>query len=414
MSIATVTGIDALIEGFPHKPSKILGLPTFETLKELKLALEANASSVTSNLGGGRHGYLGAVIDAQTYAIIVGNNAAGAAQPFIIPTFPGVLPVVVGGNQAAREEELRVFNVASHAWREYNNVTNALRKQILGAVDETYLSPLKDDHTGYSGVTLQDMLEHLFTAYGVIQEHDLVLNEARLMESWDGSSPFEAVITRINQCVAYAAYAGNPYSPGQILAKVFHVVFQTGLIHIACREWKRLPAAQRTNANFKTHIVLAQQDNRNEQRTSKEAGYGLAAQAKKMEIITENFAHFVTTERTSQALALAAANEEKLASDAANKIALQNITNQYLQLSKKFDEAMAKMKAPMPTTNPLRVIAPRDRKPSVDSGSYCWSHGFHVASFHTSATCRTPKPGHQVAATRQNPMGGNLQGKPTI
>jgi hypothetical protein len=155
------------------------------------------------------------------------------------------LPVVVGGNQAAREEELRVFNVASHAWREYNNVTNALRKQILVAVEETYLSPLKDDHTGYSGATLQAMLEHLFTAYVVIQEHDLVLNEARLMESWDGFSPFETVINRVNQCVAYAAYAGNLYSPGQILAKVFHVVFQTSLFHIACREWKRLPAAQK-------------------------------------------------------------------------------------------------------------------------------------------------------------------------
>jgi flagellar basal body rod protein FlgC len=271
---------------------------------------------------------------------------------------------------------------------------------------------MKDDHTGYSGATLQDMLEHLFTAYGIIQEHDLVLNEARLMESWDGSSPFETVINRVNQCIAYAAYAGNLSSPRQILSKVFHVVFQTGLFHITCREWKRLPATQKTYTNFKTHIVLAQQDNRNEQRTSKEAGYGLAAQAEKMEMITENFANFVTNERTSQALALVAANEEKLASDAANKIALQNSTNQYLQLAKKFDDAMAKMK--LATTNPLRVTTLRDRKPSVDNGSYCWSHGFHVATVHTSASCQTPRPGHQVAATRQNTMGGNLQGKPPI
>jgi hypothetical protein len=113
MSAATAIGIDALIEGFPHKPAKILGLPTFETLKELKEALEANAASVSSNLGGGNHSYLGAVINAQTYTIIVSNDATGAPQPFIIPTFPGILPVVVGGNQAAREEELRVFGVST-------------------------------------------------------------------------------------------------------------------------------------------------------------------------------------------------------------------------------------------------------------------------------------------------------------
>jgi hypothetical protein len=61
--------------------------------------------------------------------------------------------------------------------------------------------------------------------------------------------------------------------------------------------------------------------------SSKETRYGLAAQAEKMEIMTENFANYVTTKRSSQALALVAALEDKLALDAANRIALQNITN---------------------------------------------------------------------------------------
>jgi hypothetical protein len=175
---------------------------------------------------------------------------------------------------------------------------------------------------------------------------------------------------------------------------------------------EKTPAAQRTYNNFKAHIILAQQDNCNKQRTSKETGYGLATQAEKL--MTENFTNYVTTKRSSQALALVAALEDKIALDATNKIALQNITNQYLQLAKNFDNAMAKMKAPMPTTNLLRATTPHNRKPSVDHGSYCWSHGFHVAGVHTSTSCHTLRPGHQVAATRQNPMGGNLQGKPTI
>jgi hypothetical protein len=200
MLLNAVIGIDSLMEGFPKKPVKITGLPTFETLKALKKDLEANASSVNSNLGGGRHGYLGAVLDAQTYAIIVGNDAAGAPQPFTVPTFPGVLPVVLGNNAAARDEELRVFNANTHAWREYNTITGALRKQIITAVEDTYLSPIYDDHIGYSGITLQDMLAYLFTAYGAIQEHDLVWNETRLMEAWDGhahSKPSSPELTNV-------------------------------------------------------------------------------------------------------------------------------------------------------------------------------------------------------------------------
>jgi hypothetical protein len=56
----------------------------------------------------------------------------------------------------------------------------------------------------------------------------------------------------------------------------------------------------------------------------------LAAQAEKMALVTENFANFVTNEHTSQALPLAAANKEKIASDAANNVALKTPpTNTY-------------------------------------------------------------------------------------
>ena len=53
---------------------------------------------------------------------------------------------------------------------------------------------------------------------------------------------------------------------------------------------------------------------------------------------------------------------------------------------------------------------PRSKK--KDQGSYCWTHGYLVARNHTSANCRNKKPGHQDAATRENNMGGNQDGKP--
>jgi hypothetical protein len=52
-----------------------------------------------------------------------------------------------------------------------------LAQQIITTVEDTYLSPIYDNHNGYNGTTLQDMLAYLFTAYGAIQEHDLVQNE---------------------------------------------------------------------------------------------------------------------------------------------------------------------------------------------------------------------------------------------
>lgn len=40
---------------------------------------------------------------------------------------------------------------------------------------------------------------------------------------------------------------------------------------------------------------------------------------------------------------------------------------------------------------------------------YCWSHGLGYNPNHTSATCNSPEPGHQVTATVHNKMGGCRQ-----
>ena len=43
------------------------------------------------------------------------------------------------------------------------------------------------------------------------------------------------------------------------------------------------------------------------------------------------------------------------------------------------------------------------RPPSTvawNPNGYCWSHGYKVKIGNTSATCTTPKEGHQVQATR--------------
>ena len=55
-----VGSIDYASACFKYKtPTPIRGPPTNKDLKRLKIELQANASSVESDLGGGDHGYLG-------------------------------------------------------------------------------------------------------------------------------------------------------------------------------------------------------------------------------------------------------------------------------------------------------------------------------------------------------------------
>jgi hypothetical protein len=48
---------------------------------------------------------------------------------------------------------------------------------------------------------------------------------------------------------------------------------------------------------------------------------------------------------------------------------------------------------------------------TTNNDSYCWSHGYQVSKWHTSATCNMKKTGHKDAANKSNPMGGVRWGK---
>ena len=73
---------------FEHKDlTRIIGEPTFSTLHLMILELKANASSVSSTLGGGQHGYIGVILSPVTYATLA------PMQPFVPPIHPGVLHV---------------------------------------------------------------------------------------------------------------------------------------------------------------------------------------------------------------------------------------------------------------------------------------------------------------------------------
>jgi hypothetical protein len=191
MALSNVPNINAIIDGFPKKPTKIMGTPRFTTLNQLKLNLQDNTSLVPSNLGGAQNNYLGLILAPPAYHAIVGNDANGNPQPFIAPTFPGAVPTITGINDVAREAKLRKFEADTYAWREYDNLGKALQKHIIAAVDDVYNKAKKNRASGYNKVTINQLLVHLFTQYGDISPNNLANNDKQLSKPWDGAEPLE-------------------------------------------------------------------------------------------------------------------------------------------------------------------------------------------------------------------------------
>ena len=84
----TIETIDYASSYFKYKtPTPIRGKPTYKLLKRLKLELQANASSVETDLGGRNHGHLGLILTDAEYALIPNT------QPFIAPNYPSPLVI---------------------------------------------------------------------------------------------------------------------------------------------------------------------------------------------------------------------------------------------------------------------------------------------------------------------------------
>ena len=121
------------------------------------------------------------------------------------------------------------------------------------------------------------ILTYLFDTYGKITPEDLVANDKRLIEEWDGVEPFESVIERVNECIDFAQEADREYTENQILDRVLVVVAKCGLYADDIKDWNKIPDEDRTWPEFQEFMLKAQTEYRRNQQNTKQMGYGMSA-----------------------------------------------------------------------------------------------------------------------------------------
>jgi hypothetical protein len=229
----TASTPDELIAGFPHSSlPKVTGEPTFEDLNVIRRLLNTNAMSVSSYVGGGRHGHLGIIMTNEEYFSI-------AADVFPVPENPGAsVEVVVGMTAAVIVELTRLHRESTQVYRTYHNVDQAIKKLILEAFDDTYLNALLDEVVGYANCTSLDLLTHLLTFYTMIAPTELTQNYEHLNTPYDPNQPIETLFQQIQDARAFAVAGGKPYGNAMIVNVAYTLIFNTGLFPDACRAWQ--------------------------------------------------------------------------------------------------------------------------------------------------------------------------------
>jgi hypothetical protein len=380
---------DELIAGLPHSClPKVTGEPTFEDLKVIRRLLNTNAMSVSSYVGGGRHGHLGIIMTNEEYFSI-------EYDVFLVPDNPGASPEVVVGMTAAVIAELtRLHREATEVYRTYHNVDQAIKKLIIEAFEDAYLNALSSEVVGYANCTSLDLLTHLLTFYAMIAPTELTQNYERLNTPYDPNQPIETLFQQIQDARAFAIAGGQPYGNDMIVNAAYTLVFNTGLFPDACRVWQSRAIAGKTWAQFKINFATVHREFRLTNQTAQQSGFHSA------NMMIEQ-GRYDSMQETAEAIARL---ETATASDRGTEATL--ITTN-VKLANQLEAAhvlIAQLKSEIATLKiKLRPVWQRQRPArAMDNDSYCWSHGYQICKSHTSASYQVRKTGHQEAATKSD------------
>jgi len=403
--------IDYASSYFKYKtPTPIRGEPTNKTLKRLQMELQANASSVETDLGGGDHGYLGLVLSNVDYGLIPDT------EPFIAPTYPTPLNIPADATPIQALELKDTHAERKRIYLECKNVEKALLRHIQDAIEDRYIESLVDEYTNLFTDDVPTVMEYLFYNYGRVRAEEVAVKENEVMNmSWQPHEPIVLLTRPIENLQKLAQQAGIPYTDKQLLEKGLQLIRNTRDFEYALTHWEQKPEVQRTWAQFKTHFHEAQLNLKKIRGpTMQQAGFHQA------NIIAQQIRADINThleERDSQVLAMlqsipdltssssgSTSEEEKPSNHQANAMVDQTQL-EILRLLKEIAQDLKKDKRGQPQGNRVGVKTPDDAKGYRKHLTfYCWTHGMGT---HDGKRCRSKAPGHKQEATKDNRMGGS-------
>lgn len=255
--------------------TKIDGQPSKEAITKLKLELSEGLASIPTHNGGGRHGHIGLIIPAAEYTIFSHNNT-----PYDILDNPGPYPTLVDPDNLVRERQIAEHKAEIREYEMQLGVTSWARKAIVGAVDEEWISELRNPHVGFNHLMPSDLLAHLEAVGGEIDFMDVTELQSELLKPWDQVEAPTTLFERQDKIEKQLVKAGIPAQHELRLATALCWFQQSGEFDSALELWEAKPATAKTLSAFRVYIQkeFAKRTKRDKQ-TAKASGRGLANNA---------------------------------------------------------------------------------------------------------------------------------------
>ena len=363
--------------------------PSYTSLRLFQDAFNKNFRSIPSHQSY-ELGHLGIAIREADYLKI--NSNIAWTDPATAPSKPSKPTTPVG-------EVTDPFKAAEaiRAWTEKRDIhmmfiltQEALRNQIIANVDDQYINHLHDDLTDYATVTPKELLNHLWSTYGEIDETDRTKNEERMKAPWSPPTPVEELFKQLREGQKFAK-KGNETIGDELLARyAYENINATGIFSKACTKWRKKAAADKTWIKFQKFFTLDVTDSI--KNSTAEQMY-TAAQVQE---IFEQEAQAIEEEQkvpppASSNAAMTEENICKIVTEAVRAATLNTGGN-------KGGTRNNKKKEP---------LVCQGHNTDGKAITYCWTHGITTNLRHNSKTCKRRAEGHKDEATLTNKMEGS-------
>ena len=190
---------DEIYASFPNIPEAIEGEPDAAKMRLIRRALKANAASVHSDRGGGKHGHLSLTVSPTAY-LVVSNNVV-----FDIPLDPGNrVNIPINSTEKQERAALRAHNEDRREFLLYDNTRKALIRVIIECIETEFIADLEDENVGFDDHTVMELLTYLSDEYATIEPYELEENRNKLLEAFDMDRPFPVFVKYLQDIQNYA------------------------------------------------------------------------------------------------------------------------------------------------------------------------------------------------------------------
>ena len=155
-------------ETFFPKPdlTRILGIPTYNSLHQMQLELNSNALCIQSNLGGGTYGHLGILMTNTKYAIL--SHVA-----YSHPVHPGIQRIPNNTTHVASYKLKIVYGKNILVFHEVRGVEQELIQKVVTAVAKQYIISMKNRTTVNFTGNIRQIFAYLLSTYRKISPSHL-------------------------------------------------------------------------------------------------------------------------------------------------------------------------------------------------------------------------------------------------